>query len=764
MRCAFLFAAARKGEDYLRNPETNISKTDTEQNSEYRTNVLNDAERDRNNVSRETISDVGENGTAGYAEKSGMSGKSGNGGNGTENKFVKHTRRVKDDAAKIAERRAIREKEHLERKKRDAERISKKANLGNYEYRVYDLGKDSSADGNAEEKTADNSAAPTFGELYKRFRENKLSAAESWYNAAYLYCNDKYYSSGVPVKGKFKNIYAHPGMWYKNASALWRHNKWSVAVAALDLVPAFQRAGHFILHKVTRAEARIKKSLWRNFEYSHVAVKSIGKAVGYTVLYGASAACLVMCALSVGDAMKLSPMFELYVDGDYAGLVSSISQVETAENVFNESMSLNLGRSYRLDTTLKYVPTVAGESGEVLSQKDLNSVFEKCALEDMVEGYGLYIDGALAGAVPYKSWIDSAIADSLENKRAALKKSGIDADNVTYYNNITVNAGTYPKTMMFTLAELRGMFGLAAASNSDLAYFSEQKYDTFVSEDGEQYRHELSEQDGNTAENNGGAVVFSMPIDEQNNVPAYMTDLDNSVSLYSNTGAQNSAVLDVVIEQTETETVPIEYDTQSIEDPELVEGRTKVITKGENGSKELTYSVGYVGDNEVKRTLISEKIISEPITEVINVGTRPMSEEEERVASKGYYIWPHSGDKVSSGYGWRLNGSSNEFHKGIDICGNLGDDIVAADGGEVIFSGHDKSGYGECIVIRHDDGTKTRYAHNSELYVEVGQKVAQGEVIAAMGKTGMATGVHVHFEIIVNGSVQNPYDYLPENW
>ena len=89
---------------------------------------------------------------------------------------------------------------------------------------------------------------------------------------------------------------------------------------------------------------------------------------------------------------------------------------------------------------------------------------------------------------------------------------------------------------------------------------------------------------------------------------------------------------------------------------------------------------------------------------------------------------------------------------------------MAADGGEVIFAGYDKSGYGESITIRHDDGTKTRYAHNSELYVEVGQKVAQGEVIAAMGKTGMATGVHVHFEIIVNGSVQNPYDYLPENW
>lgn len=652
----------------------------------------------------------------------------------------------------------------MERKKRDAERISRKAKLDNYEYRVYNLENNNVGQAESDAQTDNAStAAPTFGELYKKFRENKLSAAESWYNAAYLYCNDKYYSSGVSVKGKFKNIYAHPRMWYKNASALWKHNKWSAAVALLDLVPALQRVGHFLLHRVTRAEARIKKGLWRNFEYSHVAVKSIGKAVGYTILYGASAACLVMCVLSIGDALKLSPMLELYVDGDYAGLVSSISQVENAENVFNESMSLNLGRSYRLDTTLRYVPTVAVKSGEKLSQKDLNGVFEKCALEDMTEGYGLYIDGALAGAVPYKSWIDSAVADSLENKRAALKKSGIDADNVTYYNNITVNAGTYPDTMMFTLAELRGIFGLAAASNTDLAYFNEQKYDTFVNEDGEQYRHELSEQQNGNAEN-GGAVVFNMPADEQNNVPSYMTDLDAAgLHLNANTSA-NSAVLDVVIEQTQTQTVPIAYETQEVQDPELVEGRTKVVTKGQDGSKEIVYSVGYVGDSEVKRTQISERIITEPVTEIISVGTRPMSEEEKRVASKGYYIWPHSGDKVSSGYGWRLNGSSNEFHKGIDICGNQGDDIVASDGGEVIFAGFDKSGYGECVIIRHDDGTKTRYAHNSEIYVEVGQKVAQGEVIAAMGRTGMATGVHVHFEIIVGGSVQNPYDYLPEEW
>ena len=86
--------------------------------------------------------------------------------------------------------------------------------------------------------------------------------------------------------------------------------------------------------------------------------------------------------------------------------------------------------------------------------------------------------------------------------------------------------------------------------------------------------------------------------------------------------------------------------------------------------------------------------------------------------------------------------------------------LVASDGGEVIQASNKGEGYGKCILIKHDDGTITRYAHCSNLYVEVGQKVAQGEYIADMGATGQVTGVHIHFEIIKDGITVDPLDYL----
>ena len=136
-----------------------------------------------------------------------------------------------------------------------------------------------------------------------------------------------------------------------------------------------------------------------------------------------------------------------------------------------------------------------------------------------------------------------------------------------------------------------------------------------------------------------------------------------------------------------------------------------------------------------------------------------MTEDEKLKRSTGTYIYPSQGE-LSSGHGWRTWGKYNEFHKGIDLRSDKGLVLVASDGGEVIQAKDRGDGYGLCILIKHDDGTITRYAHCSALHVEVGQRVAQGEYIADMGATGQVTGVHVHFEIIKDGVTVNPLEYL----
>jgi murein DD-endopeptidase MepM/ murein hydrolase activator NlpD len=121
-------------------------------------------------------------------------------------------------------------------------------------------------------------------------------------------------------------------------------------------------------------------------------------------------------------------------------------------------------------------------------------------------------------------------------------------------------------------------------------------------------------------------------------------------------------------------------------------------------------------------------------------------------AGTGQFAWPTSG-RISQGYSW--------YHKAVDIANKDAPDILAADGGTVILAGWvPPMAYGNHVIIDHGNGFVTLYAHLSQIYVGVGQKVARGQAIGKMGSTGRSTGIHLHFEIRQNGSAQNPLNFL----
>jgi murein DD-endopeptidase MepM/ murein hydrolase activator NlpD len=134
---------------------------------------------------------------------------------------------------------------------------------------------------------------------------------------------------------------------------------------------------------------------------------------------------------------------------------------------------------------------------------------------------------------------------------------------------------------------------------------------------------------------------------------------------------------------------------------------------------------------------------------------------------KGEYIggemnWPvPSSNTITSKYGYRIHPIYNtkRMHTGIDVSGDYGASIVAANDGEVIFSSW-QGGYGNTILISHGGKIVTLYGHCSELVANVGQKVKAGEVVAKVGSTGASTGNHLHFEVRVNGSPTDPMEYL----
>jgi len=123
-------------------------------------------------------------------------------------------------------------------------------------------------------------------------------------------------------------------------------------------------------------------------------------------------------------------------------------------------------------------------------------------------------------------------------------------------------------------------------------------------------------------------------------------------------------------------------------------------------------------------------------------------------------LWPAEG-RISSPFGYRSDpmNLAKKMHEGIDIAASSGDNIKASASGKVIYSGSNGN-YGRCIILNHNNGITTLYAHASSLLVEEGEKVKKGDVIAKVGSSGKSTGPHLHFEVRINGTPDNPIKYL----
>ncbi len=227
----------------------------------------------------------------------------------------------------------------------------------------------------------------------------------------------------------------------------------------------------------------------------------------------------------------------------------------------------------------------------------------------------------------------------------------------------------------------------------------------------------------------------------------------------------------VKVMKTETRKVEVAYDIEKTNDASLFKGTSRVTRKGIKGEDTVTELVTYIDGQRVSSQEISRVRTKEPVTEKVKVGTRSTKVNGSggyniSVSARGF-VWPAPACTfISSPYGWRILYGRSDFHTGIDLTlpggGSTGAIIVASLDGTVESVRRGNTGYGHCIVINHGGGVKTRYAHclAGSISVSVGQRVSAGQAIARVGRTGYATGPHLHFEIIINGSTVNPLPYL----
>ncbi|MFT4045493.1 MAG: M23 family metallopeptidase [Solimonas sp.] len=123
--------------------------------------------------------------------------------------------------------------------------------------------------------------------------------------------------------------------------------------------------------------------------------------------------------------------------------------------------------------------------------------------------------------------------------------------------------------------------------------------------------------------------------------------------------------------------------------------------------------------------------------------------------------WPIKNGFISSLFGTRTDPFTGHLarHSGIDFAGQLGASVLAVGAGIVTYAG-EREGYGNLVEINHGDGYMTRYGHNSEILVHVGDKIGRGQAIARIGSTGRSTGPHVHFEVLYNGERIDPQVFI----
>lgn len=236
------------------------------------------------------------------------------------------------------------------------------------------------------------------------------------------------------------------------------------------------------------------------------------------------------------------------------------------------------------------------------------------------------------------------------------------------------------------------------------------------------------------------------------NISDIKTQDEISEKIYE-TSINEENLLDIDINVKETVEEEIIAESIVINDDSMYMGESREDT-GKNGMKLVDKEIVYTNGEISKTTILKEVILVSPQNTVIHRGSKNPYDDGIAFLSR-----PTRGGFTTSNYGARWE----SFHKGIDIAGNIGDDVMAAIDGEVIYAQYNDGGYGNLIMLKHKDNMVTYYAHLSGIYVNVGDKINKDDIIGAVGNTGFSTGPHLHFELRVNDEPVNPAEYIIDN-
>ena len=415
-----------------------------------------------------------------------------------------------------------------------------------------------------------------------------------------------------------------------------------------------------------------------------------------------------------------SRAYVLNVDGEEVGVIANEAELDAIVSDVESRVADILGEDYDYDAEITLTPAYA-TAGEV-SNTDAVAETLFANVGALLDDYAISVDGHEIGY--------ALSEEELETMLDEIAQPYLTENTVSYdfAERVEIYPMQVPANTEFDLEVLK----------STLTSFEveEAKY---IIESGDTFN----------------AIAYSLDM-----TPAQLKELNPDVDANTLYVGQELVIqqavpyLSVITVANETYEEVIESPVEYIETADLYVGETSVKEQGTDGTAQVNAEVTYLNGVEQERTVLSTTTIQEATTTYMYKGTTP----KPVTASNGYFIWPLSGT-ITSYYGGRYIFGSYDFHLGLDIAAPYGTTVKAADGGTVTYAGW-KGSYGYLVIITHDNGTQTYYAHNSSLLVSAGDKVYQGQAIARVGMTGTATGYHCHFEVRVNGSTVNPLNYL----
>ncbi|MCL2546074.1 MAG: peptidoglycan DD-metalloendopeptidase family protein [Oscillospiraceae bacterium] len=413
--------------------------------------------------------------------------------------------------------------------------------------------------------------------------------------------------------------------------------------------------------------------------------------------------------------------FGIAVDfnGEQIGFVANQQVFDNAVSNVNQQVSRMLGEPFRMELDVAYHYSLV-DSRQMLEQRDIERILFS-SVEGLDTGYILTIDGTQVGVSDSREKLDTLIEEYKESHVEYGVAVEIASDIEISRNWVSVDTFMGKDELYEVLHRpLRGTVESTVNEGDTIASF---------------------------------AAAYGMTPDILKSLNPETLNGEDVVP--AGTRLIVNPALPLVSMATTTtveveESIPFERET--VNNANMFQGERRVSQQGSYGTRMATFDVRVVDGFEQSRTLVSETITREPVTEITQVGTRA----RPATVARGNFVRPLRGNfRVTSHFGWRRSG----FHHGVDWGAPFGTPIHAADGGRVAFAGR-RGNLGLVVEIDHGSGVRTVYAHASSIQVSVGQQVFQGQQIARVGSTGRSTGNHLHFEIRFNGNPVNPLHHL----